>query len=299
MRVAEARQRDLALCAGHAIRVAGHDHPVVFDVDAGELARGVAVLAQIGHGELGTELRHLVQADLHVVCGQVVGIGRRGVDGQRQRETGGGRCGHWADDGAVVVKLDLPNRRGATTGGTAVGSSSRVVHVPGVVGGGFLEVQAHGLGNALAVIHVDRRAIGGARCGRHGRGGGGVACGVGGPCIQVEGGRDGGGLLRGNRLCGGEHHRNRIGAGAQTCGRVHGVAHHLGAVVGDHVAHLVQLEVAGARIGRSPVWQLQGEEAVAVDGHVQAIASDAQVALRELLRDGCHFHAYACIGAAG
>ena len=37
---------------------------------------------------------------------------------------------------------------------------------------------------------------------------------------------------------------------------------------------------------------------MSVDGHVQAAAGDGQVALRELLRHGRHFHADACVGAA-
>ena len=45
-----------------------------------------------------------------------------------------------------------------------------------------------------------------------------------------------------------------------------GEAHDLGAVVGDQVAHLVQLEVASPGIGGRSVGLLQLEEAAAVDG---------------------------------
>src|SRR5690606_1489325 len=101
--------------------------------------------------------------------------------------------GGGAGDLAVVVEGDLADRRG-DHGRRGVRVVQLGVHVPGV-GGILLEVQAHGLGGALAVVDVERGAIGRARRGGHGRRGGRVAGGVGRARVQVEGRGDRGGLL--------------------------------------------------------------------------------------------------------
>ncbi len=296
LRVAEAGQRHLPLGARHTVGVTRHHRAVVLDADAREFASRVAVLRQVGHRERLAVLRHAVELDVHRVVGQPVRVGRGGFHGERHLEAGF-RCGGGRrDDLAAVVELDLADRRGHHWR-RGRGVVELVVHVPGV-GAVLLEVQAHRLGHALAVVHVDGGAVGGARRGGHGRRGRGVAGGIGCAGVEVELRRDRRGLLGGDRLGRGEGQRRGVARSALARDRVQRIAHDLRLGVGHQLAVAVELEVAGTGVGARAVGLLQREEAVAVDGHVQAVAGHGNVALVELLRHRRQLHPDAGIGAA-
>ena len=153
----------------------------------------------------------------------------------------------------------------------------------------------------MGVVHIDGGAVGGARRGRNGGDGRRTNNGRNtrrkvGACVQVEDcgdrrrlfGLDGGAGGKAQRLCLG-------GAGAG--GGVDFETHHLGTAVGDQITRLVELEIAGTRVGGRAIGLLHLEKAVAVDGHIQVVARHRDVALRELLRHCRHFDADAIVGA--
>ena len=250
-------------------------------------------MREIRHGELAAELGGSAHVDVHGeichgrCCGPCI---RVGGGGDRQCE-----CCCGGIDLAVFVE-----RNGAQGDGRHGRNCRRVIELvvdrPFVGVGCLHEVQVHRRGHALGVVHIDRRAVSGARRGGNGRRGGRVARRILGARVQVQCGLDRFGLLG---LDGGSRWEAQglCLRGAEARGGVHPESHHLGTAVGDQITRLVELEIAGTRVCGRAIGLLHLEKAVAVDGHIQVVARHGDVALRELLGHRRHFDADAIVGA--